>query len=62
LFNDESVGIVTSGTLSPTLGKAIALGYVSTHLAAIGQLLQVQIRNQTYPAQVVKRPFYRTTL
>jgi aminomethyltransferase len=59
LFEDQVVGIVTSGTLSPTLGKAIALGYVPTHLAAIGQVVQVQIRNQTYPAQVVKRPFYK---
>jgi aminomethyltransferase len=59
LFEDRTVGIVTSGTLSPTLGKAIALGYVPTHLAGIGQLLQVQIRNQTYPARVVKRPFYK---
>jgi aminomethyltransferase len=59
LVEDEVVGIVTSGTLSPTLGKAIALGYIPTHLAAIGQIVQVQIRNQTYPAQVVKRPFYK---
>jgi aminomethyltransferase len=59
LFEDEVVGIVTSGTLSPTLGKAIALGYIPSHLAAIGQIVQVQIRNQTYPAQVVKRPFYK---
>jgi len=59
LFEDEAVGIVTSGTLSPTLGKAIALGYIPSHLAAIGQIVQVQIRNQTYPAQVVKRPFYK---
>ncbi len=59
LFADEVVGVVTSGTQSPTLGKAIALGYVPIHLAAIGQVVEVQIRNQTYPAQVVKRPFYK---
>jgi aminomethyltransferase len=59
LFEDRIVGIVTSGTLSPTLGKAIALGYIPPNLAAIGQIVQVQIRNQTYPAQVVKRPFYK---
>lgn len=61
LFEDENVGIVTSGTLSPTLGKAIALGYVPAHLAEIGQTLQVKIRNQTYPARVVKRPFYKAS-
>lgn len=59
LFADQIVGIVTSGTLSPTLGKAIAMGYVTPNLAAFGQIVQVQIRNQTYPAQVVKRPFYK---
>ncbi len=61
LVEDEVVGVVTSGTLSPTLGKAIALGYVPVEFAAIGQILQVQIRNQTYLAQVVKRPFYKTS-
>jgi len=59
LFEEQVVGIVTSGTLSPTLGKAIALGYVPANLAVIGQIVYVQIRNQTYPAQVVKRPFYK---
>ncbi len=55
----QVVGEVTSGTLSPTLGKPIALGYVSAALAKVGQPLQVEIRGKTYPAQVVKRPFYK---
>ena len=59
LFDGEVVGIVTSGTQSPTLNRAIALGYIPPYLAAIGQCLDVQIRNQTYPAKVVKRPFYQ---
>jgi aminomethyltransferase len=59
LHEGETVGIVTSGTMSPTLGKAIALGYVPPHLASIGQALQVKIRDRDYPAQVVKRPFYK---
>ncbi|CAN1212749.1 glycine cleavage system aminomethyltransferase GcvT [Tumidithrix helvetica PCC 7403] len=58
-YDGEKVGIVTSGTMSPTLGKAIALGYVPTTLAKLGQSLQVQIRNQEYPARVVKRTFYK---
>jgi len=60
LANGETVGIVTSGTLSPTLGKAIALAYVSTPLSKIGQSLEVEIRGKTYPATVVKKPFYKS--
>lgn len=56
----EVVGKITSGTMSPTLGKAIALAYVPVELAKIGQELQVEIRNKIYPTQVVKRPFYRS--
>ncbi|NER81768.1 MAG: glycine cleavage system aminomethyltransferase GcvT [Leptolyngbya sp. SIO1D8] len=59
LHNGETVGIVTSGTLSPTLGYPIALAYVSTAVAKVGQNLTVEIRGKTYPAQVVKRPFYK---
>lgn len=59
LHNGEPVGIVTSGTLSPTLNRPVALAYVPSHLAKIGQALAVDIRGQQRPAQVVKRPFYR---
>ncbi|ARV62065.1 glycine cleavage system protein T [Nostocales cyanobacterium HT-58-2] len=54
------VGEVTSGTLSPTLGYPIALAYVPTELATVGQQLEVAIRGKAYPAVVVKRPFYRS--
>ena len=60
LHEGKEVGIVTSGTLSPTLGKAIALGYVPKSLAKVGQALEIEIRGKKYPAQVVKKPFYRT--
>lgn len=59
LHDGESVGIVTSGTLSPTLGYPIALAYVPPTLAQTGQALTVEIRGKTYPAEVVKKPFYR---
>lgn len=55
----ERVGIVTSGTLAPTLEKAIAFGYVPKLLSKIGQQLEIEIRGKTYPAKVVKKPFYR---
>jgi aminomethyltransferase len=57
----ESVGIVTSGTLSPTLNKPIALGYVPNQLSKLGQELEIEIRGKFYPATVVKKPFYRSS-
>lgn len=60
VFHDgQEVGIVTSGTLAPTVGQAIALGYVPPELAQPGQPVEVGIRGKNYPAIVVKRPFYR---
>ena len=56
----ETVGEITSGTLAPTVGKAIALAYVSKPLSKVGQKLEVEIRGKTYPARVVKKPFYRS--
>jgi len=56
----EIVGEVTSGTLSLTLGYPVALAYVPSHLASIGQQLEVEIRGKAYPGFVVKRPFYRS--
>ncbi|HEY9627609.1 MAG TPA: glycine cleavage system aminomethyltransferase GcvT [Coleofasciculaceae cyanobacterium] len=60
LHKGEPVGIVTSGTLSQTLGYPIALAYVPTALAKLGQGLEVEIRGKGYPATVVKRPFYKS--
>lgn len=60
IFDGKIVGEVTSGTLSPTLNKPIALGYVPQILSKIGQQLEVEIRGKNYPAIVVKKPFYRS--
>jgi aminomethyltransferase len=57
---DNLVGTIASGTMSPTLGKAIALAYVPTPLSKRGQTLQIQIRKTLEPAIVVKKPFYRS--
>ena len=59
LQNGAVVGEVTSGTWSPTLGKAIALAYVPADAARLGTELAVEIRGKAEPAVVVKRPFYR---
>lgn len=60
ISHGEKVGEVTSGTLAPTVGKAIALAYVPKALSKPGQTLEVEIRGKTHPATVVKKPFYRS--
>ena len=57
--NETKVGNVTSGTQSPSLGKAIALGYVGTDYAALGNVIDVEIRSRKIPATIVSVPFYR---
>ena len=59
LHNGKEVGVVTSGTWSPTLQEAIALAYVPPNLAKIGTELSVEIRGKSQPALVTRRPFYR---
>jgi aminomethyltransferase len=56
---DRPTGVVTSGTQSPTLGQAIAMAYVATADATPGTMLDVEIRGQRVPAEVVALPFYR---
>ena len=51
------IGEVTSGTQSPTLGKAIGLGYVATEHSTVGSEIFIDIRNQAIKATVVKTPF-----
>src|SRR5690606_27541390 len=53
------VGVVTSGSPGPTVGKNIGLGYVPTALAAPGTVLGVSIRDKVIGAVVVKTPFYK---
>jgi aminomethyltransferase len=55
----EAVGVVTSGSPSPTLGKNIALAYVPPVYSAVGTILYVEIRGQKCKAQVVPTPFYK---
>jgi aminomethyltransferase len=57
--NGQKIGIVTSGTMSPSLGKGIGLGYVPTVLSSVGSKINIQIRKNAVPATVVKLPFYK---
>ena len=55
----NSIGRVTSGTMSPSMGKGIGLGYVPMALKEVGSQIHIQIRNKIVPAIVVKLPFYK---
>lgn len=55
----ENIGVVTSGTMSPSLKKGIGMGYVKTAHAKLGSQIFIQIRNKAIPATVVKLPFYK---
>lgn len=52
-----AIGTVTSGTQSPSLGKAIAMGYVRTAFASIGTPVYIKVRDKLLQAQVAKIPF-----
>ena len=55
----EEIGEVTSGTQSPSTGKAIGMGYVKTAYANPDTTLYIQVRNKQLKATVVKPPFYK---
>jgi aminomethyltransferase len=58
---DRTVGVVTSGLFSPTLKRAIALGYVEEDLTNPGTEVNIEIRKRPLRAVVKKTPFYRRT-
>ena len=55
----NNIGRVTSGTMSPSMGKGIGMGYVPNDMRAVGTEIQIQIRKKTVPATIVKLPFYK---
>ena len=58
--NGTEIGIVTSGTQSPSLQKAIGMGYVNTAYTKEGSEIFIAIRDQKIKATVVKFPFYKS--
>jgi aminomethyltransferase len=56
--NGRTIGRITSGTKSPSLGKSIALGYVAIEQSSIGNLVDVDVRGRSVPAKIVVLPFY----
>ncbi len=57
--NGNKIGIVTSGTMSPSLKKGIGMGYVNKGHTKLGAKIFIQIRNKAVPATIVKLPFYK---
>ncbi len=56
-FDGSAIGVVTSGTQAPSLGKAIGMGYVHTKYSTIGTEIFVKVRSTLLRAVVVKIPF-----
>jgi aminomethyltransferase len=55
--NGKKIGVITSGTLSPVLGKPIAMGYVKKEFAEIDTTVTIKVRNKEVTGIVVKLPF-----
>jgi len=59
VFAGEVVGEVASGTQSPSLGAGIGMAYLPLAAAKVGTALEIEIRVRRFPAEVVRKPFYR---
>jgi aminomethyltransferase len=55
----KDVGEVTSGAPSPTLGYGIGLAYIDPEFAEPGTALEMEVRGNRVPVEVVKKPFYK---
>jgi len=55
----EQIGEVTSGTMSPTLGKGVGLGYVTTEFSKPGTEILIRVRNKDMKGQIVKLPILK---
>ena len=56
---ERRLGVVTSGTQSPTLGVPIAMAYVAPDAVEPGTVVDVEIREARVPARITSLPFYR---
>ena len=57
--DDEKIGVVTSGTMSPVLKQGIGLGYVDIKNSKIESVIYIKIRSKKIKASVVKLPFVK---
>ena len=57
--DDEKIGWVSSGTMTPTLNKSVALAFVPPQFAKVGTKLTAEVRGKRLAVQVIKKPFYK---
>ena len=57
--NQNEIGIVTSGTMGPSVKLSIGLGYVKSEFSSIGSTIYLSIRNKFIAAEIVKLPFFK---
>jgi aminomethyltransferase len=57
--NGILIGVVTSGTMSPSMNIGIGMGYVPTDFSAVDSEIFIRIRKNDVPAKVIKLPFYK---
>ena len=55
----KQIGVVTSGTMSPSLSKGIGMGYVPKEISKPGTKIFIQVRKKQIPATIIKLPFYK---
>lgn len=58
LRGDEQVGVVTSGTFSPSLEVGAGMAYVKPELAEVGTEIEIDVRGKRRPARIASRPLY----
>lgn len=59
LKNEETIGHVTSGTQSPTLGKNLGTALIPSEFAHEGEEIDIQVRKKTLKAKIIPTPFYK---
>ncbi|MEO7001190.1 MAG: glycine cleavage system aminomethyltransferase GcvT [Ktedonobacterales bacterium] len=59
LRNGDPIGVLTSGTMCPTLGRPAGMGYVAPAEAILGNEITVEIRGKAVPAVIAPLPFYK---
>jgi aminomethyltransferase len=59
LHGGQIVGEVCSGTQSPSLSGGIGMTYLPSAIAILGTQIEIEVRGRQFPAEIVKKPFYR---
>ena len=58
--NGNLIGQVSSGTMGPSVKKAIGMGYVKSEHSNLGNKIFIKIRNKSISAEIIKLPFYKS--